>query len=211
MVKEGTFREDLWYRISVFPIRIPPLRERVEDIRHLAHYFALRAAQKFHLPEVIITREDIEILERHSWPGNVREFGAVIDRAVLLGDGTRLALHDSLLELHGENVLIKIAQDRHLSSNHALSQNDALLVTEEQEKNNDKTEEQTENEPEENIEVLTLDEVVRQHIESVLTLTHGTVEGESGAASLLKINPHTLRARMRKLGIDWSKFRRSAS
>ncbi|MDR1493643.1 MAG: sigma-54 dependent transcriptional regulator [Planctomycetaceae bacterium] len=211
MVKEGTFREDLWYRISVFPIRIPPLRERIEDIRLLAQYFILRASQKFHLPEVIVTKEDIEILERYSWPGNIREFGAIIDRAVLLGDGTRLALYDSLLELHGENVFARIIQNEQLAAELDVSQSDTLQTDKEQEKNNDYADEQTENELQENLEILTLDEVVRQHIESVLTFTHGIVEGEYGAAELLKINPHTLRARMRKLGIDWSKFRRSAS
>ncbi|MDR1383138.1 MAG: sigma-54 dependent transcriptional regulator [Planctomycetaceae bacterium] len=210
MVKEGVFREDLWYRISVFPIRIPPLRERIEDIRLLTQYYVLRATQKFHLPEVIITKEDIEILERYSWPGNVREFGAIIDRAVLLGDGTRLALYDSLLELHGENVLAKIASNEPLSSDLNSSQSDAPQYTEKQEDKNDKADELIENELPENLEVLTLDEVARQHIESVLMLTHGIVEGDYGAAALLKINPHTLRARMRKLGINWSKFRRSS-
>src|SRR4051812_14859341 len=96
MAREGTFREDLWYRIAVFPILLPPLRDRVEDIRALAMHFAQRAAIRFGLAPVVPSDADIELLQRYDWPGNIRELGAVIDRAAILGDGHSLELAAAL-------------------------------------------------------------------------------------------------------------------
>jgi transcriptional regulator with GAF, ATPase, and Fis domain len=201
MVNEGNFREDLWYRISVFPIRIPPLRERLEDIGQLARFFVQRAASKFVLPEIPIRKEDIAMLEKYSWPGNVREFGAVIDRAVLLGEGRRLAFADSLRELQGEQLPAEILAETTAADiffNNENEEDQSLQpLTEDEEKL-----------LQERLNFVSLDEIVRQHIESALVFAQGVVEGDNGAAALLKINPHTLRAKMRKLGINWSKFRR---
>ena len=96
MVAAGQFREDLWYRLAVFPIVIPPLRERREDIPELARHFARRAATRFGLYPAEPTREDIELLMSYSWPGNVRELATVIDRAAILGDGKQLEMAKSL-------------------------------------------------------------------------------------------------------------------
>ncbi|MCU0875880.1 MAG: sigma-54 dependent transcriptional regulator, partial [Pirellulaceae bacterium] len=76
MVAEGRFREDLWYRLAVFPIFLPPLRQRREDIPALAAHFAERAAVRFTLPVVLPTEEDILLLSEYRWPGNIRELGA---------------------------------------------------------------------------------------------------------------------------------------
>lgn len=84
-VKQGRFREDLFYRINVLTIRMPGLRERQEDIPTLAHYFIRNLADELSLPPVPLTREDIRVLKSYHWPGNVREFRNVIERAVLLG------------------------------------------------------------------------------------------------------------------------------
>ena len=96
MVAEGDFREDLWYRIAVFPIVLPPLRERREDIPRLASHFAERAATRFGLAPVAPKPEDLALLASYSWPGNVRELAAVIDRAAILGDGKRLDVATAL-------------------------------------------------------------------------------------------------------------------
>lgn len=96
MVAEERFRADLWYRIAVFPIRIPPLRERIEDIPSLAEHFAHRAATRFGLARVHPTRDDLKRLTDYSWPGNVREFGSVIDRAAILGNGRCLDIAAAL-------------------------------------------------------------------------------------------------------------------
>jgi transcriptional regulator with GAF, ATPase, and Fis domain len=178
MISEGRFREDLWYRIAVFPILLPPLRERREDMPALARHFAQRAAIRFGLPVQMPSPQDMDLLVAYAWPGNVRELGAVIDRAAILGNGKRLEIATALgtatapvLTPHPTNASVaKVA-----------GTTDGVGP---------------------------LDSAVRRHIESALAVTLGRVEGPHGAARLLKVNPHTLRARMRKLGIDWGRFRR---
>ncbi len=96
MVTEGTFREDLWYRINVFTIRLPPLRERQADIAQLAEHFTARAAQRFGLVGLRVTQSDVTLLQRYEWPGNVRELAAVIERAAILGEGGRLDVERAL-------------------------------------------------------------------------------------------------------------------
>ena len=85
-VAQGQFREDLFYRLAVFPINLPPLRERMEDVSELTIAFVA----KFH-PRVSISREALEILQQHDWPGNVRELRNAIERAtILVGNGTEI-------------------------------------------------------------------------------------------------------------------------
>src|SRR5215203_1763618 len=90
MVEAQTFREDLYYRLSVFPIVIPPLRDRPADVRAFAAYFAERAANRFGLRGVPVSDADLRVLAGYRWPGNVREMAAVMDRAVLVGQGRSL-------------------------------------------------------------------------------------------------------------------------
>ena len=96
MVAEGKFREDLWYRIAVFPILLPPLRERRADIPVLARHFAERAATRFGLPVLMPTDEDNALLMSYAWPGNVRELGTVLDRAAIIGNGVKLEVAKAL-------------------------------------------------------------------------------------------------------------------
>jgi formate hydrogenlyase transcriptional activator len=90
MVLEGTFRSDLYYRLHVFPLRLPPVRERPEDIPLLVRHFAQQHAQHLHKPIHTIPAEALEALTRYPWPGNVRELQHVIERAVILA-------HDGVL------------------------------------------------------------------------------------------------------------------
>ena len=92
MVRERAFREDLWYRLAVFPLVLPPLRERQEDLPELVRHFAHRASLRFGLPELTIGESDHELLRAYPWPGNIRELAAVVDRAALLGQHGRLDL-----------------------------------------------------------------------------------------------------------------------
>lgn len=94
LVNDGTFREDLFYRLSVFTIQIPPLRERREEIPLLAHHFVKGFAEEFHKPIEAITPQAMSVLEAHDWPGNVRELEHTMERAVLLADGGRIELDD---------------------------------------------------------------------------------------------------------------------
>ena len=86
-VDGGRFRSDLYYRLNVVPIRTPPLRERVQDIPRLAHYFLQRAADTLGVQVVRIAPDAMGVLQRHAWPGNVRELANVIERAAILGRG----------------------------------------------------------------------------------------------------------------------------
>jgi hydrogenase-4 transcriptional activator len=173
MVEAKTFRDDLFYRLAVFPIVIPPLRDRLDDIRPFAEYFARRASERFGVRAVAVSDQDVRLLSDYRWPGNVRELSAVIDRAVLLGQGTTLEVAAAL----GRGPAGRA------SSPAAASDTDRPAI-------------------------VSLDEAIRRHIEAALAETRGRVEGPEGAARLLQVNPHTLRARMRKLGIAWAGFRR---
>jgi len=179
MVLSGRFREDLWYRIAVFPIAIPPLRDRTEDIPALATHFAIRYAKHLGVPPLTPTGEDIRRLLDYRWPGNVRELAAVMERAVILGNGRQLAVAQAL-GIGGEVCLPQAGPAAWAAAPPAATQ-----------------------------AFPTLDTVVREHIEAALRQTRGRVEGPDGTAALLGINPHTLRSRMRKLGINWQQFRRS--
>jgi len=97
MVDNRDFRADLFYRLSVFPIELPPLRERPEDIRLLVHHFALDYAARMHKRITAISEEFMTALLRHSWPGNVRELQNFIERSVILSTGA--VLRSSLPEL----------------------------------------------------------------------------------------------------------------
>ncbi len=176
MMAHGHFREDLWYRLAVFPIELPALRERPEDMPELAAHFALRASRRFGLPPAMPTRADIDLLTGYPWPGNIRELAAVIDRAAILGDGERLEIAQAL----GVHRAPPLAPETREVAAESGSQPTFP----------------------------TLDDATRAHIERALRTTSGRVEGPRGASVLLGVNPHTLRSRMRRLGIDWARFRR---
>ena len=95
-VEAGRFREDLYYRLAVFPIEVPPLRHRRDDIGRLAATFLAAAAQRLGKPGLRLTAADLRALERRAWPGNVRELQSVIERAAILARGTRLDLDAAL-------------------------------------------------------------------------------------------------------------------
>ena len=171
LIQQGLFREDLWYRLTTFPIVLPPLRERPADIPALATHFARRAASRFGLRLQLPCAADIELLTAYDWPGNVREVAAVMDRAAILGDGQGLQIATALGAVPGMPARARVppadAHDTRLRSGG----------------------------------IETLDAVMRAHIERALVATQGRIEGPHGAALLLDINPHTLRARMRKLSV----------
>lgn len=94
VVKEGRFREDLYYRLNVVPITLPPLRERREDIPALAHFFMQRFAKETKKNFTEITKEAQERLLAYNWPGNVRELANAMERAIVLGQGSKITLQD---------------------------------------------------------------------------------------------------------------------
>src|SRR2546425_494407 len=173
MVQQGSFREDLWYRIAVFPIVLPPLREHPHDIAALAEHFARRAAVRFGLTLQLPSPPDIALLTSYAWPGNVRELIAVIDRAAILGAGKGLEVATALGVMPSGRTTLQIT-DRFSTAPSSVG---ATLIP--------------------------LDAALQRHIKAALAETCGRIEGPYGAARLLDINPHTLRGKMRKLHIDW--------
>ena len=91
-VADGAFREDLYYRLNVFPVSIPPLRDRREDIPGLVWEFVDEFSQAFGKPIESVSKESMKQLQRHPWPGNVRELRNIIERAMIVATGPRLVV-----------------------------------------------------------------------------------------------------------------------
>ena len=167
MVQEGSFREDLWFRINGFPIYIPPLRERPGDIPLLTEHFIKKKSKELgiiHPPQV--TPDALESLSAHTWPGNVRELENIVERALIQ---------------HRQGPL----HFRRLLENRPDVSPEFSLNPESDE--------------------LALDAVTRRHIEMVLRLADGKINGPDGAAARLKVHPNTLRKRMQKLGVAFGR------
>ena len=99
LVQEGGFREDLYYRLSVFPIEVPPLRERGEDIVQLASHFLEKACLDFGHRPLTLSRQQVSLLKKYDWPGNVRELKNVIERGVILSRGKVLRLDLAMADI----------------------------------------------------------------------------------------------------------------
>ena len=163
-VKKGRFREDLWYRLHVFPITMPPLRQRKDDIALLAKFFTQKLSKKMGKEIKRIPAKTLNVLEGYSWPGNVRELENVIERAVINSQNAVLKLADDLGGLQESNI--------------------------------------------EESKLKTLAEYDRDYISQILKITNGKIYGPKGAATILGLNPETLRSRMRKLGLKSSSSRK---
>jgi DNA-binding NtrC family response regulator len=108
-VKKGTFREDLFYRLNVIPIILPPLRERKEDILALVKHFIAKNCTEMKRPIMSISNEALEMLETYRWPGNVRELENMVERIVTLTDGNRIMANDIPSHIRDE-VLTKVTE-----------------------------------------------------------------------------------------------------
>ncbi len=193
MVAEGAFRADLWYRMAVFPVELPSLRDRPEDMPALAAHFALRAAKRFGLPILAPTPDDIHVLLTYDWPGNIRELASVINRAAILGNGRKLEITKALWGTPAPpRAAAETPRAEPAPAPPPIPAPIAPAVS--------PATKQTSDFP-------TLDAAIANHIETALKMTQGRIEGPFGAAKLLRVNPHTLRARMRKLKVDWKRFR----
>ncbi|SHK07548.1 sigma-54-dependent Fis family transcriptional regulator [Hymenobacter psychrotolerans] len=159
-VAAGHFRADLYYRLNVFPIRLPALRERPEDIEPLMRHFLERFTKQMAKPVRGLRERDLKALRQYGWPGNVRELEHVLEQAVIVSQGP-------FLEFAGFSAAALAAPAA----------------------------------PEAGGPLKTLKEQERDHILAALHRTGGRVSGPNGAAMLLDINPKTLEARMKKLGI----------
>ncbi|SNR75346.1 MULTISPECIES: sigma 54-interacting transcriptional regulator [Hymenobacter] len=160
-VAAGRFRADLYYRLNVFPIKLPALRERPDDIEPLMRYFLERFTKQMGKPVRGLRERDLKALRQYGWPGNVRELEHVLEQAVIVSQGP-------FLEFAGFSAAAQMVP--------AATEAGGPIKT--------------------------LKDQERDHILAALRRTSGRVSGPNGAAILLDINPKTLEARMKKLGIQ---------
>ena len=173
-VRSGRFRSDLYYRLNVFPIRLPALRERAEDISVLAHQFMQRMARKLGKPIERIAPSTLAQLRRYSWPGNIRDLQNTIERAAVLANGSELVVD---WELGPPAVGGNGSAWSQVSAAPAQPPRSA------------------------GAEAQSLEAIERAHIIAMMRKSRGVVEGPQGAAQLLEMNPSTVRFRMKKLSI----------
>jgi formate hydrogenlyase transcriptional activator len=171
LVAERAFRSDLYYRLNVFPIHVPALRERREDIPLLVRYFVQKFSRRQNKIVQYVPADAMDALVNYSWPGNVRELENFIERAVLLSPGKELRVAMSELRPSVVNVDSSAASAAIGTFGSAPSS------------------------------IATLEEAERQHILRALRQTEWRIAGPKGAAAVLGMKRTTLQARMRKLGI----------
>jgi PAS domain S-box-containing protein len=172
-IKDGGFREDLYYRLNVFPIEVPPLRDRDDDIILLASAFAAKFAQRMGRRIEPLSAECKSRLRAYTWPGNVRELQNVIERAVITSRDGRLNLDRALPDAGGQTVPSRRTAEETTpeASNRILRMRD-------------------------------LQQLERENILRALESTAWRVAGKDGAAALLGMNPSTLNSRIRALRIQ---------
>lgn len=175
MVIDREYRSDLYYRLNVFPIVIPPLRDRPEDIPPLVRFFTKKISRRMNRSIECIPTETINLLMKLPWPGNVRELENVIERAVILTKGKTLNLQPEELHYHLSPMSAKIQVESQLSKKH---------------------------QPKHPIKLADDNEPERQEIIRVLKETNGIVAGPKGAAEKLGLKRTTLLSRMQRLGIS---------
>jgi transcriptional regulator with GAF, ATPase, and Fis domain len=171
-VDEGRFRPDLFYRLSVFPVEVPPLRDRREDIPALAAHFINRSCSRLNCAETRLTDQIVRQLEDYDWPGNIRELQNVIERAVILSGGGPLKLDHTVLD-RTQSALARAA----LPGEVAEAPGEILTMAE-------------------------LKKLERDNIVRALERTGYKVYGSGGAAELLQVRPTTLASRMKALKIN---------
>ncbi len=170
-VQAKRFREDLFYRLNVFPIEIAPLRERKEDIALLASHFVELSAEELNRPRPRLTQANLLQLQRYGWPGNIRELQNVIERAVITAASGRLGF-----DLPADDK--PVVPDGRAPLDEAHRAEPAGIVTYDE-----------------------LQSIERESILATLKQTAWKVSGHDGAAELLGIKPTTLASRMKKMGI----------
>jgi len=188
LISQGLFREDLYYRLNVVPLRLPPLRERVEDIPDLVRHF-LRKAEDEGLPHKTLDNDALDLLRRHRWPGNVRELENLIRRLAVLQSGDAITAAAVSAELKepaktfpadsGEGPQSLAASVEQYLTQYFLSQGDRL--------------------PPPGVYDRIVQEVERPLISICLAATRGN---QIRAAQLLGLNRNTLRKKIRDLGLE---------
>jgi transcriptional regulator with GAF, ATPase, and Fis domain len=178
-IREGKFREDLYYRLNVFPISLPALRDRMGDVPLLVQHLVPRFASRIGVRIESVGKPTMERLSRYSWPGNIRELENVLERAVILSNGPTLEI-DS-------DVFATVLADRSPDSEPPTTPFSASA---------DPAASAAQERPLESLE-----SNMRKHVLAALERSNWVIDGPHGAAKALSLHPNTLRSRMKKLGI----------
>jgi transcriptional regulator with GAF, ATPase, and Fis domain len=178
-VRMRRFREDLFYRLNVFPLELPPLRARKGDIPLLAAHLIARVAHRLRIPAPALTHDDVARLQRYDWPGNIRELQNVVERAVILSKGVRLRFD---VALSGQPAYGVDGVDRADGMDEADAED--VIVTDREWRERE-----------------------RRNLIKALERTNSRIYGKGGAAELLGLNPTTLASRLRALNIAVSRTR----
>jgi formate hydrogenlyase transcriptional activator len=186
LVAERAFRSDLYYRLNVFPIHIPALRERPEDVPLLVRYFVQKFSRRLNKTVEYVPADAMEALANYAWPGNVRELENLIERAVLLSPGKELRVPVSELKSASRSRTADPSAAEPAMFDPAAPGSDAASQSVG---------------PTSAIPIATLEDADRHHILRALRQTEWRIAGPRGAAALLGMKRTTLQARMRKLGI----------
>ena len=177
LVNDQKFRSDLYYRLNVFPVRVPPLRERPEDIPLLVRHFVQQFSRRMNRSVDTIPSETMTMLVRYHWPGNIRELQNVIERAVILSSGSVLKVPtDDLRPRPSAKGEGSVLRDSGTDAPPVGANGKGRLRA-------------------------ALNDAERQEIVATLEKTNGKVAGPDGAAALLGMNRSTLQSRMQKLGV----------
>jgi len=175
-VADGSFRADLFYRLNVFPIVVPSLAERRDDVPLLVHYFVARYAAKTGRQVTSVEPRTMQRLTDYSWPGNIRELENVVERAVILARGPALEVDPEMLPGSASAATGARAPSAPEAGDGTPDLAGAPATT-------------------------SLADRQRSHILEVLRACDWVIDGENGAARRLGLQPSTLRGRMKKLGI----------
>ncbi len=179
LIREGTVREDLFYRLNVFPISLPPLRERSGDVPLLVKSLVARFAARVGMRIESVGKATMDRLTGYRWPGNVRELENILERAVILSNGPTLEIDPE--------VFASVLADRRPDSEPPTapaSESEVPAV------------DAAKARPPESLE-----SNMRKHILAALERSNWVIDGPHGAAKILALHPNTLRSRMKKLGI----------
>jgi transcriptional regulator with GAF, ATPase, and Fis domain len=172
-VAGGRFREDLYYRLNVFPIEVPPLRQRKEDLPLLADHFLETAARRLRCRRPHLTRANLAQLEAYDWPGNVRELHNVIERALITSQTQGERLHFDLpVGGSGPGPAASAAEAKR-----GMAEGEVVPQAE-------------------------MDRRDRENVLAALTRASWKISGAGGAAELLGVKPTTLRSRLKKMGLE---------